>query len=64
MKFFPNRSAAMTPIFAAFLSGIIVGIPFGYKLKSIMLETENILTDEQTYKKPEFHESDVGFWSK
>ena len=59
MKVFPNRSTSMMPIFAAFLTGIILGIPFGYKLKSIMLETENILTEEETYKKPEFHESDV-----
>ena len=59
MKVFPNRSTPMMPIFAAFLTGIILGIPFGYKIKSIMLETENIPTEDETYKKPKFHESDV-----
>ena len=62
MKVFPNRSISMMPLFVAFLTGMIVGISFGYKLKSMSRET-NILIEEETYKlfefsRPEFEESD------
>ena len=62
MKVFPNRSISIMPLFVAFLTGMIVGIPFGYKLKSMSRETI-IQIEEEIYKTlletPKFEESDI-----
>ena len=58
-----NKSGSKIPLFVAFWAGVIVGIPFGYKLNSVGLETEIILTQEENYETiletPELYDSDV-----
>ena len=65
---FPNKSGSIMPFFIAFWAGVIFGIPFGYKLKSVSLETEIILTEEENYKTiletPELNDSDFREYMK
>ena len=44
------------PIFAAFMTGIIVGGPFGYKLKSEMLKQKIFLQKTNLIKNPNFRD--------